>query len=79
MSFDDRHQHFRGTSRLIYLPRKWRQYGLTSSVLMLGIVGFSEILVPVYRNTKPDILENYIPVMFSMYRHSSVYIGECIF
>jgi len=46
---------------------------------MLGIVGVSEMLVAVYRTTKPDILENYIPVIFSMYRHTLDYIGECIF
>jgi hypothetical protein len=68
-----------GTSSLNYLPHKWRQYGLTSSILMLGIVGFSEMLVPVYRTTKPDILENCIPIIFSMYRHTLDYIGVCIF
>ena len=79
MWFGGRYQHFRGTSHLNYLPRGWRHYGLTSSRLMLGIVGVSEMLAPVYRTTKPDILENYIPVIFSMYRLSSVYIGECVF
>jgi len=68
-----------GTSCLNYLPRRWRQYGLTSSILMLGIVGFSEMLVLVYRTAKPDILENYTPVIFSMYRHTLDYIGVCIF
>ena len=79
MWFGDRYQHSRGTSCLNYLPNRWRQYSLTSSILMLGIVGVSEMLVAVYRTTKPDILENYIPVIFSMYRHTLDYIGECIF